>query len=515
MKRDGEQGSGAGVSFVRSVSWNYLGYICEFAAGVLLLAYVVRRVSVEDYGIYLLAQSLAAFLYLLDFGLSNVLVQLYVAAFTSKGMAAVSRLASSLFVALLALGTLGAVALSLAAMAVPELVKLPAAQTSLALRVLVVAAFTVPLTMPSMALDHLCQAFHRFDRINQVQIAMVVLRVGLTVAVLEAGKGIVGLAVVQAVVALVRLLGLWAAARGGVQGFHFHPLRFDLARVGAALRAGGWAFGDDVARRAGTNSAPAILAGLSSFGQVAMFGLGGRLPAHLFQFAARGLSVMMPSLARHYNESDTERLRESYRNAYRVCLTGLLPLAVFAAICSRQLMEVWAGVAYRAAGPVLAWLLLLALSQVLEFPSDLVLYSHDRIRQAARFSAIETVALVVAALALARPFGAAGVAAGVALAHWCVNLFGYLPEACRVAKMRPWELWRAALGGFGGRQAVGQSAAFAAGAAALWVGAHRLTPVEVFVACIAVGALYAAVWAACTLRPMWKAAKQEQPAAAV
>src|SRR6266545_795872 len=139
MKHDGEAtGGGSGVNFVRSVSWNYLGYCCEFLAGVLLLAYVVRRVSVEDYGIYLLAQSIAGFLYLLDFGLSNVLVQLYVTTWTAKGMAEVSRLASTLFVALLGVGLLGAVALSLVAAAMPEVIKLPAAQTSLALRLLIV-----------------------------------------------------------------------------------------------------------------------------------------------------------------------------------------------------------------------------------------------------------------------------------------------------------------------------------------------------------------------------------------
>jgi O-antigen/teichoic acid export membrane protein len=509
---------GEGVSFVRSVSWNYLGYFCEFAAGVLLLAYIVRRIPVQDYGIYLLAQSIAGFLYILDFGLSNVLVQLYVSAATSKGITEVSRLASTLFVALLAVSSLGAAVLSLAALAVPHAIKLPSAHTALAVRVLIVAAFTVPLTMPALALEHLCQAFHRFDRVNQIQIGVVALRVVLTVAAMSAGKGIVGLAAVQAVVAAARLLGLWVAARGEISGLSFHRLRFDGFRVREAIKASGWAFGDDLSRRIGMSSESVILAGLGSFSQVAMFGMGSKLPAHIFHFAVRGFSVMMPSLSRHYNEGDTAQLRESYRNAYRVCLTGLLPLVLFMAICSRQLVEVWAGAAYRDAGPVLAWLLLLALSQVVEFPSDLVLYSHDRIRQAARFSVAETVGKIAFALALVVPFGAAGVAAGVAVWHWCVNLFGYLPEACQVAEMRPQELWREALSGSGGQgttgSGAGQVAVFAAGALALYVGSRHLPAAAVFVACAAVCAIYAAVWLACTARPMWKAPRRDLPATA-
>jgi O-antigen/teichoic acid export membrane protein len=466
---------------------------------VLLLAYVVRRVSVEDYGIFLLAQSIAAFLYLLDLGLGNVLVQLFVSTFVARGMAEVSRLASTLFFALLGVGTLGAAVVSLAAMLVPRVIQLPALRMGTATEVVVLAAVTVAFTLPASALDHLCQAFHRYDRINQVQIAIVIARVLLTVAVLSAGKGIVGLAAVQVVLALARLAGFWAVARTGIEGLSlgFH---FDLIRVRQAMQASGWAFSDDLARRIGMNSESLILAGLGSFRQVALFGIGGRLPAHIYQFAARGLTVMLPSLARHHSEGDTAQLREAYRNAYRMCFTGLLPLVLFAAICSRPLVEVFAGRAYGGAAPVLVWLLLYAFSQVMELPCDMVLYSHERIRLAARFSVIETLGKIAFSLALVVPFGAVGVAAGIAIWHWCVNLFFYLPEACRVAEIRPWELWRAGLAG-----SARQGAAFVAGAAALYGCSRYLPAAGVFAACLAVCAVYAGIWLACTALPMWRA----------
>ncbi len=309
-----EDGTSLGASFVRSVSWNYLGYLCEFIAGVLLLAYVVRRVPVEDYGIYLLAQSIAGFLYILDFGLSNVLVQLYVATWTSQGIAQVCRLASTLFWALMGTGTLGALVLSALAWLVPQMIKLPAQRTETTLALVILAAATVALTMPAMALEHLCQAFDRFDRINQVQIGMVVLRVGLTVAVLSAGKGIIALASVQALVSMVRLLALWTVAQAGIAGVSLRLFCFDTFRVRQAIGMSGWALGDDLSRRLAMSADTMIVAGLGSFRQVAMLGMGAKLPAHLFQFAARGLSVMMPSLSRHHSEGDTAQLRRAYGN---------------------------------------------------------------------------------------------------------------------------------------------------------------------------------------------------------
>lgn len=510
------------LSFVRSVSWNYLGYFFEFISGLLLLAYVVRRISVQEYGIYLLAQAVAAFLYLLEFGMGNVLVPLYVSTFARQGIAEVSRLASTVFFALMGLGAAGAVALSLAALFMPRWVGLSSANTALAVPVLIVSSVAVGLALPQMALEQLCQAFHRFDRINQVQIAAVALRVALTVAVLMAGKGILALAAVQVAVSGLRLAGLWAVASTAISGLSLQ-FRFDRELLLKAMHMSKWAFGDDISNRIALNADSVILAALGSFEQVALFGVGSRLPAHLYQFAARGLSVLVPTMSQHYAEGHKAQLRATFSSAYRVCLTGVAPLAMFAAICAPALIKIWAGQAYAEAAPVLAWLLMSSLSMVVMLPSDMVLYSHNRIRKAALFSILQTLGKIALALALARQYGALGVAAGVAMWHWCVNLFCFLPAACRVAEMSPLELWRVALTGHSrehgtqrageGRANLIQGGAFIFCAAALGSGMKFLGPLEMFVACILISLLYAGIWASCTAMPMWKRARREAPAA--
>jgi hypothetical protein len=57
-----------------------LGAVCEAVAGIVLVSYVVRRVSVGEYGVLLLAMSLCGMMYILDIGLSSQLVQAYIAA---------------------------------------------------------------------------------------------------------------------------------------------------------------------------------------------------------------------------------------------------------------------------------------------------------------------------------------------------------------------------------------------------------------------------------------------------
>ena len=480
---------GAAQHFVRSAMWNYLGYFCELGAGALLLAYVLRRVSVEDYGIYVLAQASAGILLLLDFGLSAVLVPIYSWTLASKGMAEAGRLASTLVLALLGLGTLGAASLSLLAVGLPELIRLPSTHTALMLKLLILAAATIVFTLPSAALDCFFQASNRFDRLTQVQISMLMLRVGLTVAVVAMGKGIVGIAVIRVAVSLAQLIALWGVVRLEISGPSLRLFCFDPSLLPRVLKVTGWSFGGDLAQRIGVISEKLILAGLCSFGQVAMFGLAARLPEHFVQFAGQGLSVLTPYFSHNHGEGNNVAIGEIYRNAFSACLTGLMPLIAFAALCARPLMEVWGGRSYAGAGLVMVWLLVLALSRILEHPSELVLYAHDRVKVAARFRLIETAGKVGLALALAVPFGAAGVAAGVALWHWCVNLFLYLPEACRVSQTRPMEVWRNA-----GTTKIKLVAAFAVGAGGLAWCSHSL-PASISVGVwLGVSCAYGALW---------------------
>ena len=486
------------------------------------MAYVVRRISVHEYGIYLLAQAVAAFLYLLEFGMGNVLVPLYISTFARSGIAEVSRLASTGFLALLGLGAAGAVVLSLAALFIPRWIGLPSADTALAVRVLIVMSVAVGLALSQMMLEQLCQAFHRFDRVNQVQIAVVALRVALTIAVLMTGRGIVALATVQVAVSGLRLAGLWAVASTSINGLTLR-FRFDRELLLQAMHMSKWAFGDDISHRIALNVESVILAALGSFEQLALFGVGSRLPAHLYQFASRGMSVLLPTLSKHHAEADKAQLRATLSAVYRVCLTGLVPLASFAAICGPALMKIWAGQAYAGAAPVLAWLLMSSLSMVMALASDMVLYSHDQIRKAALFSILQTLGKIALALALARQYGALGVAVGIAVWHWSVNLFFFLPAACKVAELSQWELWRVALTGHSredGRQGAGdrrgnliQGGAFVLCAVALGSGMKVLGTLEMFVACILTSLLYAGIWANCTALPMWRRARTEASAA--
>ena len=154
----------------RDIAWNYIGYIYRIGINLALTAYIVRRVSVVEYGLFLFITSLSTTLYFLDFGLSGVLVQAYVEMVSRSDARRLNELISTVFLALAALGAAGLLIFAVFAAILPGPFNIPAAYTHEASTICILAAFVVQVTLPGIALEQAYQASHRFDRINQIQL---------------------------------------------------------------------------------------------------------------------------------------------------------------------------------------------------------------------------------------------------------------------------------------------------------------------------------------------------------
>ena len=393
-----------------------MGAVCEAVAGIVLVSYVVRRVSVGEYGVLLLAMSLCGMMYILDIGLSSQLVQAYIAA--AKGnRERLSDLLSTAFVALMGLGTLGLLVFTTLALKLPGPFKIPPEYVSEASFVFVLVAVATLLGLPIGALECAYEAFHRFDRINQVQFVAAATRVVLTVVLLAEGYGVVALAAVQTVVSLVRLLALWVALRWSVPGAHLDVRRFDWKLLKPLLRRGAWAVMDNSVRQLASASDSLILGVFGSVYSVALFGLGGKLPTQLSNVVTKGANVILPTLAKYHADGDQRQLQRVYLNAQNLVFTGALPVVVLGCVCARPLVQVWAGSAYIGAAAVMQWLLLAALSQAMECSSYLLLYARGEVKTAARIATFESIANVLVSLALVLRYGAVGLAAEIGRAH--------------------------------------------------------------------------------------------------
>ena len=353
----------------------------------------MRHVSVVEYGLFLFVISLSATLYLLDMGISSVLVQAYVEALVNHGKDRLNDLLSTTFLSLAALGAAGVLIFSGIAVLLPGPFRIPHTYIHEASAIFIVAAFVIQVGLPSMAIEHVYQASHRFDRTNQIQLAASTVLVIFSVLVLAAGYGIVALVIVQFAVALLKLVLLAAALPASVPGARLSLARFHRSMVKPLVNLSKWAFLSNVSAYLFDMLVWIILGSLSSMSEAALFGLAGKPPKQLWRLVDKGANVTLPLLSKSAVENDAAHLRQTYLKTQKLIFGAVLPFIVLGCVFARPLIVVWAGRQYTGAAVVMQWLLIAAFSQAVAYSSDLLLYACGEVKSAAKIRDKEHLAI--------------------------------------------------------------------------------------------------------------------------
>jgi O-antigen/teichoic acid export membrane protein len=434
---------------VKSVAWNYAGYLYQIGVSLGVTSYIVRRVSVAEYGLILFVMSLSGTLYLLDIGISNVLVQAYVDALASSDRSRPIVLLSTVFDALAALGGVGLLILIALGLCLPGPFNIPAPYLREGSIIFVIAALIVQVSFPSMALEHLFQATQRFDRINQVQLICSTIQAGVSILALCAGYGIIALALTQLIAATLRLLFSVVILPRTIPGVRLDLRNFSWDLLKPLLKMSRWAFLNNISTYLFDLFVWMILGSAGSMQEAAMFGLASKVPKQLWNVVDKGAGVALPILSADHAENNLYSLQKTYLRMQQLIFGGIIPFVVLGSIFARPLIQLWAGTHYLGAAIVMQWLLLAALSHAITYSSDLLLYACADVKQAAIIATWSAALSIACALALVSRFGAAGIAAGIALSQLLVNSTSFAVAACRLAQIPLLRLLRALFDGLG------------------------------------------------------------------
>lgn len=487
------------VRTASNIAWNYAGYGLQIAINIGLTWYIVRKVTVVEYGLFLFVMSLSSTLYLLDMGISSVLVQAFVEAATAEGKDRVNELLSTSFLALTALGATGALVLCGLALSLPGPFKIPPASLHQAFLIFLLAGFILLVGFPAMAVEQAFQASHRFDRTNQVQLLSTALFLVLSIFVLATGHGIVALALVQLVATAVRLLLLIAALPATLPGLHLTLARFNWDRLKPLIHLSKWAFLANLSASLFDMLVWLMLGSLASMKEAALYGLAGKPTKQLWNLVDRGANVTLPLLSRAAAENKLETLRSTYLRTLKLVFGAIFPFIVLGSVFARPLILVWAGNKYEGAAIVMQWLLLAALSQALTYPSDLLLYACGEVRQAATISMCSSSISIMASLLLVSRYGAAGLAAGMAITQFIFNCGWFMWTACRRTQTSAGHLLHALFDGLQWPVTV-----LVAGIAVTLIFGTHLSAPWLVIAASGTGSGYFALWGLRTALPIYR-----------
>jgi O-antigen/teichoic acid export membrane protein len=486
-------------SAARSVIWNYAGYIYQLGINFGATAYIARKISVPEYGLLMFVVSLSMSLNMLDLGIGSVLVQSYVSAKIEGGIARLNELLSTAFVVLTGLGAFGAAILALLSTLLPGPFNIPHQFLHEATIIFLLAAVMIQAGLSVVAVEQVYQASQRFDRLNQVQFITATLYLLLAVIALASGFGVIALAVIQTVTAVLRPVLLIAALPLTVADARISLSGVQLRRLRPLLSVSKWAFVNSVCFYLLELMMWVILGTFGSMQAAAMFGLANKLPKQLWNALDRGVSVFLPTMSKSAAEGNEERLRRIYIVVQKLVVGATLPFVFLGIVSAWPIIHIWAGEQYGGATTTMQWLLLATMGHAISYPAYQLIYACSLPKKMVP----QTLSLLfissACALILVPRYGAAGVAAAFAIPNLVIYIGWLTPVACRLAGVSMAVLTREVVSGL--KLPI---TAMCAGALLIFSFRSLFSPLWLFLGAVLCGAFYVGIWGRFTALPLYR-----------
>ena len=350
----------AGHRLLTDAMVNYSGLLVGMVVGILLVPFMLGRLGIAQYGVWIAALVLAATLRGIDFGLGLVISR-EVAAHANVGEhGSVALLVSAAGGVLLVLGGVGAALMLVGALALAAPLDLPPGLEALVLPVFALIALASLAEQALAFVTAVLTGLRRFVALNLLTIVATLLRAIAIVGVLLAEGSLVSVAawyaaasVIAAGVAFMTLRRHGDGLGIGLPGRHWALLRehyaFGLASFVSTLTAGMvW------------QALPLIAAALLGASAVVVVHIGQRIPIAMTGLYGRIAAVVFPSASAYQRSADVAGTRSILVTGTRLVLHLVIPLTVVGLVATNTLLDAWLG----QADPEIALMLRLTLAAV-------------------------------------------------------------------------------------------------------------------------------------------------------
>jgi O-antigen/teichoic acid export membrane protein len=352
---------GSGTNRITNVLSNWGGFVFTAAVNFVLSPLIVHSLGDESYGIWILLGSLVGYLGLLDLGVRGAVTR-YVAKFhAQKDHLEATRIASSALVVFLLVGLVAAAAAGVLSIFVAKFFQIPPELVNAARIVLILGGINMAVSMVSGVYGGIVAGLQRFDRINAVEVSIGAIRALAILLALNAGQGLVTLAVIQLSMSGLRgLASYWISRRlypemrvvfGECRRSHLGVI-FSFSVSVLLLQASGMLilFTDSV-----------VIGAFLPLGMVTYFAIA----ANLTEYARAPISgisqTLTPSASALEIENSSGELQRLLLVGARIATLIVFPIVLTFMLRGRSFIGLWMGADYATPSGDVLWILSLAL----------------------------------------------------------------------------------------------------------------------------------------------------------
>jgi O-antigen/teichoic acid export membrane protein len=404
--------------------------------GILLMPFTIHHLGKAEYGLWMLAASMTAYLQLLDLGYGNGLVRQITQADARGDEDEMNVILSTFFVVYCAIGlaALAGVA-GLALFVLPRFPNLSPADVRIGQWILAILGLRIATAFPMSVFGAVTTARQRFALTGWIAIAFAVAQGAATYLVLRAGYGLIALVSTTMLIGLASYAAYASAALSTFPGMRLSVSRFSARQVREVTAFSLYLFVISIAFHVASNVDNVIIGAYVGTSAIALYTVAVRLSDYQRQLCGQFSGLLFPVLVRFDASRDVGAIRATLLDGTRIALGMVGGVTVCLLAFGGELVSLWMGPGFTESIVPLYVLALAGVVVVAQGPTGSILLAAGRHRLVAGASILEIAGNVALSLALVSRFGLTGVAIGTAVPYAILNIAVLVPVVCRMVNV--------------------------------------------------------------------------------
>jgi len=427
----------------RNSSLEMASKIVGIMAGIYLSPFLIRRLTTETYGLWVLIGSVVGYFGFTDFGVRSATARLIA---YYRGREDAGMVNKTINTSLALLGASGLVVTLLTAALAPGFAHLfhidPTGQNVAS--AVFMCGFAVAIGLPLTVFEGCLAGYERYDLINICEILMTIGRVGLTVWLLGKGYGLLALALINFGLTVANGLLKLVLSKTVFKPLHVAVQNFERSLARETYATSIWFLILAISVRISFFTDNIVIGYFRGTAAVAVYSIAARLAQYAFIGVHAFNSVLMPVAARFDAQADVTRQRQLLLVGTRASFATAVFMATIFLVYGGQIIHVWVGKGFEQGAIVLAILTVPMVTSSSQMTTLVVVQGMAKHKTLSLIYLTEALANLILSLILVRPYGMIGVALGTALTSTFSSLIAQPIYVCRVLSLGLGDYYRKA-----------------------------------------------------------------------
>ncbi|MGB0713802.1 MAG: oligosaccharide flippase family protein [Gammaproteobacteria bacterium] len=418
------------MRWILNIATSYLKFLINIVVVFFMTPYIVSMVGIDDFGLWTLIFAVIGIFGLMDMGFATAGVKYVAETFGSEDHDRRNHILGTLFTVYSGIGLVCMGVVAITAGPAGGWFDLEPGQQGDFAQLVWLLGIALALSFPASVFKSALTGAGRMDLVNGIGLLLIIVQAGLTIALLEAGWGLMALAIAAAVNLLGQSVLLIPFTYRLIPRFSIAPGGFRRDMVKDLLSFSMYAFIANVAVLIILRIDPVVIKLFLPLSAVAIYAIASRVSEYTYLLNKQFSNALMPLVSQSHGAGNDAAILSVLLDGTRFLMGVAIPFIGLLFFYTPEIIDLWMGPDFADSAPLLRILLLAALFSTVQLNAANVLgmTGHHRLVAGAMIgSALLNLGL---SIVLIQVFELPGVAYATLIAAFIVEMGIIVPRAC-------------------------------------------------------------------------------------